>query len=59
MVAYSCVHSAGSYSPRDAMIAVALAEKTSMELFQNLQTAIQGLSCRLDAVQTYVADAIG
>ena len=58
-VAYGCVHSPGSYSSRDAVIAISLAFTYSMQIFQTMQTAIYDLSCRLDAIQTYVAEAIG
>jgi len=53
------VRSAGSYSSRDAVIAATWALKFSMHVFQAMQNAIYDLSYRLDAVQTYVAEAIG
>ena len=56
---YLHVRSAGLYTRGDAVIAATRAFKFSMDVFQALQAAIHDLSCRLDAVQTYVAEAIG
>jgi len=53
------VRSAGSFTSRDTVIAATRALKFSMDVFRAMQDAIYELSCRLDAVQTYVAEAIG
>lgn len=51
--------SSEAYTPRGAMIAVQRAFIISMEVLQFTDAAIRHLNPRLDAVQTYVAEAIG